>query len=484
MPRLTLAALLLGALALSTAWSDIVVLNSGEELVGRITQEDFVWVTLRTRDGDMSLRREHIAEIHRAPGGPPTPTETLPVDPRAELPRPGELAVRQPEFQPLSDQVAQAVPSTPSPPPEPGEEIEPTGEEQVPRIEPGYAGTIFMVDGEIWLKRHEEWVEGLLGDQLQVGNEVRTDAGRSKLLLLGRGELRLPPNSHLRLDAIDDEGHNVTLNLVRGSVWVNVEPPDTGGLNFNVQTPDLTAGVRGTLFNVTAIPASGSRISVTQGVVLATSVRRPNQSVNVRAGYSVFCDLDGNLHAPELLDDDYRDEWEEWDQWALETHMALGGVSPYGGDAIGGLVQLNAMDQQRYAQINAAWAASENLNRQSDFLQGLATAFVVYAEDVLDLPPSEEPLGADGWRALIENPGVAGWNGPYLPPNTEVPVLDGWQNPIAYRRQRSQMSGNLFGDLISNGPNGIFSQGQTDDLRVLISLTSELQAAVQANLAP
>ena len=84
----------------------------------------------------------------------------------------------------------------------------------------------------------------------------------------------------------------------------------------------------------------------------------------------------------------------------------------------------------------------------------------------------------------IEDPGVEGWSGPYLPPNTEVPVVDGWQNPITYRRQRSQMSGNLFGDLISSGPNGIFSQGQTDDLRVLITLTSELQAAVQANLAP
>jgi hypothetical protein len=79
---------------------------------------------------------------------------------------------------------------------------------------------------------------------------------------------------------------------------------------------------------------------------------------------------------------------------------------------------------------------------------------------------------------------VAGWNGPYLPPTSSIPVNDGWGNAITYQRRQSPMSGNIYGELISNGPNGIYSRGQTDDIRELIRVPDEVQAAIQANLTP
>ena len=136
---------------------------------------------------------------------------------------------------------------------------------------------------------------------------------------------------------------------------------------------------------------------------------------------------------------------------------------------------------QRYNADETAY--NTNINRQGDFLDSLKVAFVNYAEGVRDLPPSDEPLGADGWRALMVDPGLAGWRGPYLPATTEVPMKDGWQNPITYRRKISRV-GNVFGELISNGPNGRFSEGMTDDIRVLIVIRDDLQAELQARRNP
>lgn len=476
-------------LAVSPARADVVVLITGEEIVGRVLSEDFETVELRTRDGDMTLSRRHIAEIRRGPGAAPNPTVPLPVDPNAALPPPDAFpqpeATAPPAASGASEQPTTSGEQVAAVAPEPPENPQPTGEEIVPpEILPGFAAVIFMLDGETLVKRSPEWEPAELGMQLRVSNELRTDEGRTKLMLRGRGEVRCPPRSHLRLDAIDESGTNVTLNLVRGSVWARVEPPATGGLNFNVQTPDLTAGVRGTVFNVSATPNQGSRVNVLEGVVEATSVLQPSQSVRVPAGMSVYCDPQGNLSAPEPIVFDLQREWEEWDQWALQTHLELGAFSPVGSDVIGGLTQLAAADQQLHATMVAEYAANTNVNRQADFLRELGRAFLNYAEDVRDLPPSAEPQGADGWRALVQDPGAPGWSGPYLPPNTPVPVQDGWGHPITYRRRQSEVSGNVFGELISNGPNGVFSQGQADDIREMIVLPDDIQAELRARRRP
>jgi hypothetical protein len=42
----------------------------------------------------------------------------------------------------------------------------------------------------------------------------------------------------------------------------------------------------------------------------------------------------------------------------------------------------------------------------------------------------------------------------------------------------------VFGELVSNGPNGRFSQGMTDDIRVLIRISDEIQAELRARQAP
>lgn len=481
--RLRFCLLLVTALAL-TAVADTIRLTNGQEIIGRITAEDFEWITMSTGLGQIRIRVAEIAEIQRSPGTPPSPTQALPVDPTAQLPAPGEFVRTEGEvLQPITTDasptaqaptLAQRAADAPASP-------EPTGEEVTPPpIAPGYVAVLFMLDGETQVNRRGDWEPATLPMQLQAGNEILTGTGRTKIQLRGRGEVRLPPNTHLRLQAINDAGDEVTLELVRGSIWVDVHPQSTGGINFNVQTPDLTAGVRGTTFNVQASPEVGSRVSVVQGTVRATSILQAGQFRDVYAGFTVFCDKDGRLSAPEVIPFDLQREWEEWDAWALEAHAQLGGFSPAGAGPIGGLIELNRQDQQRFAQIQAEYAGTENDNRQAAFLSALAAAFVAYARDVRDLPPSDEEFGADGWRALVQDPGAAGWSGPYLPIETAVPVTDGWNRPITYRRMRSDRSGNIYGELISNGANGLFNQGQADDLRQMILLPDDVQTELRS----
>jgi hypothetical protein len=484
-PALTLVFCLLSV----SIHADVVLLKSGHEIVGTVVSEDFQVVTLRTAQGDMPISRRDIAEVRRAPGGDVSPMEVLPVDPSAHLPQPGEILTMG-ENENFGALPADSTEVAAAPPEEEEEPVEATGDHSAPSdIPPGYGGIFFMVDGESWLKHGEQWRAVELNDLIAVGDEIRTEEGRSKVMLRGRGEVRLPPRSHLEVAAIDDDGMNVTLNLVRGRVWVDVDVPSSGGLNFNVQTPDLTAGVRGTQFHVAIVASEeerlGSVVAVLRGRVAADAEAGSANTRFVAAGYQIFCDTEGNFSAPQRIHIDLEEEFRQWDEWALQTHQDLAMVTyGPGGAAISGLIQLNAADQQRHAAIVAEAAHFTNINNQSDHLRRLAAAFLEFTADVGDLPPSEEEQGADGWQFLQVNPDLEGWSGPYIPLDQPVPILDMWENPIHWRRQVSAMSGNHYGELISGGPNGHFDEGRNDDLRELIVLPQELQERVRSAFSP
>lgn len=53
----------------------------------------------------------------------------------------------------------------------------------------------------------------------------------------------------------------------------------------------------------------------------------------------------------------------------------------------------------------------------------IVTALDAYARDCGQYPTAEQ-----GLKALVTNPGVSGWNGPYIRP---LP-LDGWQREFRY----------------------------------------------------
>jgi general secretion pathway protein G len=66
------------------------------------------------------------------------------------------------------------------------------------------------------------------------------------------------------------------------------------------------------------------------------------------------------------------------------------------------------------------------------------------------------PTNDEGIEALLNDPGIAGWNGPYM---QEIP-LDGWGQPFRYTAPGEHLP--RFFDIASPGPDG--TPGTADDL--------------------
>lgn len=82
------------------------------------------------------------------------------------------------------------------------------------------------------------------------------------------------------------------------------------------------------------------------------------------------------------------------------------------------------------------------------------TALQLYNADTGQYPTSDQ-----GLDALIHNPGVNGWNKPYLQ-DLEKIQLDPWGNPYVYKNPSEH--GQDY-DIISAGPDGQI--GTTDDIQ-------------------
>ncbi|MFH0793684.1 MAG: type II secretion system protein GspG [bacterium] len=358
--------------------------------------------------------------------------------------------------------VSPLPPLTPSEPP-----VTPVSSAQPPAIQPGYDGALFGVleDVKVML-RAGEWAPAVEGTQLKVGNEVKTGKGKVKMILRGRGELRLPQYSHIALVSASPDGSEVTVELKGGRVWNNITPGG-GTANYHVKTPDLVAGVRGGmpgLFSVSVDPQGRTRVANFFGDIQAVALQASSQAaINVAANTSIATDPTGRLTPPETLTPEERREWEEWDQWALEVHEQIASRFVFGGQQISNLAQLAAQDAQRHEAIVSEANRQILFNREEDQLNLIKDALIKFHTDT-GRPVSEE----EGLKVLIADPGAKGWKGPYLE-NSSV-LKDKRGRDIVYYLRKSPYSGNVYGEIVNVGLDGINSKGApgTDDMKVLV----------------
>lgn len=82
------------------------------------------------------------------------------------------------------------------------------------------------------------------------------------------------------------------------------------------------------------------------------------------------------------------------------------------------------------------------------------------ALDNFNLDTGRYPTTSEGLQALVSNPGIEDWNGPYLT-KSRVP-LDPWRNEYRYEAPGSHSLGY---DIISYGPDGVGGgDGQNADI--------------------
>jgi hypothetical protein len=347
-----------------------------------------------------------------------------------------------------------AADPAPSPPPteaQPAEAVKrPTfaRRERIPppAVETGYDAVVYELSDarpvQIRESKDAAWANRATTTQLRVGNQVLTlEESTARMVLRGKGdELRLPPKSHVEIEQLSPDSNEVSLFLHSGSVWTQVSArnqPDA----FRVRTPELTAGVRGTIFRVDAV-AGASKVSVFEGVVHVTSTKtgvfvtlRKNEAAVVNADGQIMELLATPLDEQKILD--------AWEDWANTVTGGTGGVAA-GFSPIGSL-------SAQIAQDNARWEATmqEHMRnvaalRYAEKIEEYGAAFMRFAGDTGVIPDS----GAGAWSLLKFDTGLDGWNGPYV--DGPIPPLDPWRNPLIYKRATTR-TGRVIGRVYSMG---------------------------------
>lgn len=319
-----------------------------------------------------------------------------------------------------------------------------------PDIPPGADGVLFGIEqGHVVQLRKSGstiWETAVNNISLMVGYEIRTEEGKAKIKLRGRDSLRLPPRSHIVLVQLSIDASEVTIQLKNGSLWTEVAPRARLS-DFKVVTPDLTAGVRGTLFKTTVQTGMGSRVAVLQGSVDIQSIKT-RAAATVSEATAVIVNPQGQIEPPmPILPAEY-DEWKAWDEWRLDFYKNVASFSAVGAPILTGMADQIAQEQSQWAQTVNEANRQIVINRYEDNLKHYANAFMQFARDTGHVPNDT----TESWQVLRENSGNwPGWNGPYLR-DTSLPPLDLWRRPVRYIVRYSR-SGNIHGIVYSEGLN-------------------------------
>ncbi|CAN5490228.1 hypothetical protein BH09SUM1_BH09SUM1_00060 [soil metagenome] len=279
--------------------------------------------------------------------------------------------------------------------------------------------------------------------QLKVGSEVLTRTTKTARMMLRnkKDELRLPDDSHVVVEKLSPDSQEVTLFLDRGSIWSDVETRAKLD-SFQIRTPELTAGVRGTRFIVDRVQGA-SRVSVLRGVVHVQS-NTTGVFVNLKENEGAVVNASGQIMDLIATPVDTQKIWDDWDSWAQQTAGGVGSLA--GGSPIASLSQQIAQDNAQWESDMQEYQRNVAQAKYQDKLNDSANAFLKFANGTGKIPDD-----AEAWSVLKFDTSVPGWKGPYV--EGPVPPLDPWRRPLIYKKLKSQ-SGNTFGRVYSMGQDG------------------------------
>ncbi len=220
----------------------------------------------------------------------------------------------------------------------------------LPRAPAGKA--VLGVDrGNVELKRAtgDSWALAKNGDELQVGDSIRTNAdGQATLTFFDLTQSRLGPGTEIRISELQAPSPSssllIRLDLQAGRLWSHIlrlfELDDT----FAVTAQNTVATVRGTTFDFDR-RADGMSVAVTESAVELSGVAAPEngqkQPIIVGEGFMVSLDGKGGLGQTVSLPDSVKEnDWfdgnghrdgafaEESGRRLVERLDRMGGTSP------------------------------------------------------------------------------------------------------------------------------------------------------------
>lgn len=148
------------------------------------------------------------------------------------------------------------------------------------------AAHVVSATGEVERGRGEPavWAPLSAGDLLEPGDRVRTGEDGRAELRLGRVDIRLYPDSVLRVPAeLVPDGEPAAVRLEEGVSLFDVRPAPTP---FEVHTPEVVVSVKGTRFSV-ALGTTSASVAVYRGSVGVRSLALESaREVLVREGFA------------------------------------------------------------------------------------------------------------------------------------------------------------------------------------------------------
>jgi hypothetical protein len=176
------------------------------------------------------------------------------------------------------------------------------------RAQAGVAATITAVEGQAEvIAPGGASVPAKVGLRVLPGSTVRTKAnGRVELQFDDRSLLRLDKNTEVRLlSGAQERGVMVTL----GNIWAKVQSV-FGASKFQVKTPTVVAGVRGTVLRA-EVTEDEAEIAVDEGEVEVTPIEGEGPVI-VGANERVRASRGARNLRPDRFDPQARTSWEYW----------------------------------------------------------------------------------------------------------------------------------------------------------------------------
>ncbi|PKK92294.1 MAG: hypothetical protein CVV64_02450 [Candidatus Wallbacteria bacterium HGW-Wallbacteria-1] len=157
-------------------------------------------------------------------------------------------------------------------------------------------GKLEIINGQVQRLSNAElsfdWKGISSGNEIFVGDKLKT-AGSTLAKVVYSDSTEMKLREHTFVEFRDD-----AIRLLIGDVWVSMVKR---GSTFEVRTPAIVAGVRGTKFAVDVESSGASRVSVTEGRVAVRAMGSPRE-ILVDAGQYTECAADSEPAPPASLD--------------------------------------------------------------------------------------------------------------------------------------------------------------------------------------
>lgn len=188
----------------------------------------------------------------------------------------------------------------------------------------GTEGRLVEVSGNVWTQAPgDEEVHARAGSTMVPGTLIRTGAdGKAEVIFEDGSSVIIRSNTSLKLSGIKRQRKKTSILIFFGRIWNKVSRALGDRAAYEVNTPVLVAGVRGTAFE-TAVGDDGSvRIRVTDGTVAVAGDGHTYEQA-LKPGQEVEAGIEG-IGRSGSADEDV--DWEKWNAQKRE-HLRQQGRS-------------------------------------------------------------------------------------------------------------------------------------------------------------